>query len=489
MSLENLSDAELEAVANGDFSKLSDATLATLSGEAPARSLGEQLKRGAGLAGRAVVQGMAAPVTAVGDFVSGLANLGSALSGSEARVPVPSQALSQALTKAGVPSPETGMERAAQAGMEGMTSTAGAARALPGTMLATDMARQIPSSAVMGAVSQPTAEAVKSLTGSDVAATIAGLGLGVIAAKTTGDIAGAVAARGQPVLTMNEVRQRAQRAYNTVDELGITLTPQSSADVVARVNTNLEAARYLPENAPAIRTVLNEFDAIVARGPVSFDRLDKMRALANDLKTNQDPNIRRLAGNMVSTIDDYVAGLNPRDVSAGAGGIDEAVKTIMGARKDWRNLSRATTLENILDTAEIRALNPNLSESELIRKGFINLAASKPKMRFFTEDEQTAIKSVAKGGPLDPLLTFMAKFNPERSALVGAGTVAGAVAKPEYAIPIGLAGITADRAQTLLRQRAAQQAMGGLLSGTTPKPLPTTSLRSLLSGAVNESYQ
>ena len=91
MSLENLSDAELEAVANGDFSKLSDATLATLSGEAPARSLGEQLKRGAGLAGRAVVQGMAAPVTAVGDFVSGLANLGSALSGSEARVPVPSQ--------------------------------------------------------------------------------------------------------------------------------------------------------------------------------------------------------------------------------------------------------------------------------------------------------------------------------------------------------------------------------------------------------------
>jgi hypothetical protein len=210
-----------------------------------------------------------------------------------------------------------------------------------------------------------------------------------------------------------------------------------------------------------------------------------MRRLANNLKSNPDKNIRRLASEMVDSIDDHVASLSPKDVVSGAGGIDVAVKTIMEARKDFRNLSRATTLQNVLDIAETKALNPTASESELIRQGFITLAANKSKMSLFSKDEQNAIKAVVKGSSLDPLLTLMAKFNPQRSQIMAGGAFAGSIAKPEIAIPIAAAGFGADKLQALLRRQSAESAMSGLLTGTTPGPQPSYYTRGLLSTMMN----
>ena len=54
IDLSKLSDEELTALANNDFSKLSSATLTLLSGETPPepkRSVSEQVSRGLGLAG------------------------------------------------------------------------------------------------------------------------------------------------------------------------------------------------------------------------------------------------------------------------------------------------------------------------------------------------------------------------------------------------------------------------------------------------------
>jgi len=248
------------------------------------------------------------------------------------------------------------------------------------------------------------------------------------------------------------------------------------------------ASDYLPETAKEVAATLNKYDSIVSGGNVSFNDVEQMRRLANGLKGSQEKNTRRLGNVMISTIDDYVATLSPKDVASGAGGIDEAVKTIMSARKDWRNLSRATTLQDILDISEIKAMSPNASESELIRKGFINLAASKEKMRLFNSDEQNAIKAVANGGPLDDLLSFAARFNPKRSQLVAGGVIGTGVTSPEtlkYTIPAGAVGLGADVLQGALRKRAAERAISGLLTGTTPPPAPDYYTRGLLSTMMN----
>ena len=447
-------------------------------------SLADQLKRQAGLAGRAVVQGLSAPANIVGDFASGAYNLGANLLGSESRAPYLSQMQSQGLTQLGVPEPQTTAERAAQAGMQGLVSAGGMAAALPKTVFGANLVQQLPAATAAPLVAQPVAEEVKALTGSDLAALVASIGVSGAVGASAGNIANRVATGKQTVPTMEQVRQNAQRSYTKVSDLGIKLTSANANSLVEKLKTRLDAKDYIPENAAPVNNVLAKIESIAARGDVSFDNVDKMRSLANTLKGNPDRNVRRLGGELIAGIDEHVAALKPRDVSAGAGGIDEAVKTIASARKDWRNLSRASLLENILDVAETRALNPTASESELIRQGFIALAANKNKLALFNEAERNAIKAVAKGSSLDPLLTLVAKFNPQRSQLIAAGTFGGGVANPEslmYTVPTAAAGFTADKLQALLRRRAADQAIGGLLSGRTAAPAPSQYSRGLLS--------
>ena len=454
-------------------------------------SIAQQLKRQAGLAGRAIYEGVTAPATTVLEGVKGAYNLGSALLGSESRMPSAAQAQSQFLTEKGFPEPQTMPERAAQAGMQGLYSAGNLARVLPKTIFGQDLVRQLPAATVAPAVAQPVAEVTKEITGSDLAATVAGIGVGVLAGSGAANFAGKLAEGKQPVLTMQDVKQRAGRAYTKVDDLGIVLSDQGAKDLLGKVSTDLNAARYLPENAPAVQTVLNKYESIVGKGNVSFNDVDQMRQLAGDLLKSSDKNIYRLGKQMTSSIDDYVANLSPKNIVAGQGGIDEAVKTIMSARKDWRNLSRATTLDDILNIADARALDPKASESELVRRGFINLVANKEKFGLFSKDEQAVIRKVASGGNLDTVLSFVARFNPERSQLIAGGVVGSGIASTEslkYTVPIAAAGFTADKLQSRLRQQAAQQAMSGLLSGTTQPPTQSMNWRGLMSGATNPPF-
>lgn len=442
-------------------------------------SVMSQIGRQAGLAGRALYEGFTAPATAVLEGIRGGVNLGLGLAGSEARMPSISQAQGQMLTQAGLPTPETGVERAAGAGMQALTGAAGMARALPGTIFGQDLARQLPAAAVTGATAEPIAEKTKEITGSDLAATAAGIGLGALlgssASRGVAGLLDRIENGKQPVATLESVRMAAQRAYNDVADKGIVLNNASGMGMVKNVRNALDEARYLPENAPAVENVLKRFDAVTTRGNLKFDEVDQLRQMANDLKSDKDRNVQRLANVMVKEIDDFLARLSPKDVVAGEGGIDQAVKTLANARKDWRNLSRATTIDDILNTAEIRAMNPNASESELIRQGFIRLAANKDKMRVFTENEQNAIKAVASGGSLDPILSFISKFDPTRRNVLGAGAVGAAAYKPEVALPLIGAGVGAEAMQDLLRRRNAQRLMSGLLTGNVP-PQPASTV-------------
>jgi hypothetical protein len=449
----------------------------------------DQIKRQLGLAARGVVTGVSAPANIVTDFLSGAANVGANIIGSEKRVPYLSKEQSKGLTQLGVPEPETGAERAAQVGMQALTSAGGMAAAAPKSIFGADLVRQLPAATVAPMVAQPVAEITKEVTGSDLAATIAALGVSGAVGKFTGDVAGRIATGKQPTTTMADVQQKATRAYTKVSDQGIELSGQNATSLVDKVKSRLDAVDYIPENAAPVANILNKYESILQRGNITFDNIEQMRRLANNLKSNPDKNIRRLAGEMVDSIDDHVSTLSPKDVVSGAGGVDVAVKTIMEARKDFRNLSRATTLQNVLDIAETKALNPTASESELIRQGFITLAANKNKMNLFSKDEQNTIRGVAKGSSLDSLLTLMAKFNPQRSQIMAGGAFAGSIAKPEIAIPIAGAGFAADKLQSLLRKQAAEKAMSGLLTGTTPGPQPSYYTRGLLSTMMNPPQQ
>lgn len=452
------------------------------------RSMGQELARQAGLTARAAYQGFTAPATAVLDFMGSAFNLGANAVGLDMRAPLASQREAQMLSRV-LPTPETGLERAVQSGAQALTSTAGLARVAPATF-GQDLARQLPAAAAGGMAAQPAAEVTKEFTGSDLGAMVVGLLAGGVAGKAAGDLAGRLTATKQPIMTMEDVRRRAERSYTAVTDAGIELNQPAGQSLVTAVTDRLNRSQYLPESAAPVQAVLNRMEQVAARGPIGFDEVSELRKLANTLKSNQDSNVQRLAGVMVNEIDDFVARLSPKDVTAGAGKLDEAIKTLSSARKDWRNLSRANMLDDVLNTAEARAMAPTASESELIRRGFINLAADKNKMRLFNDAEQNAIKAVAKGGSLDPLLSLIARFNPERSQLIAGGALGYGVTSPEslmVSAPVMAAGYGADKLLAAQRQRAAQRAVTGLLSGTTPPPQASTYGTGLLGGVLTMS--
>jgi len=371
-----------------------------------------------------------------------------------------------------------------------MTSTAGLAKLAPKSIFGQSLEAQIPAAAASSMAAVPVAEQVKEFTGSDAAATLAALGVGVIAGGTAAKTSQAILQSGGPKVTIQDIRDRASESYRSVNDAGIVLSNNASDALLSKIKTDLKANRFLPENAKKIQNVLNDIESIYSRGNVKFNDVDQSRQMANDLLKDTDQDVKRFAKIMVSSIDDYIAEISPKDVIAGASGIDDAVKKIMAARKDWRNQSRATTLSDILDVAAVKADNPKTSESELIRSGFINLAANKNKMKLFTPDEQAAIRRVSKGSSLDPLLSFISRFNPERSPFVTATIGAGsyATSRPE-ALAIPVAGYTADELQKLLRQSQARKAISGLLSGTTPPPPPSVAPVSLFSAGIGLQNQ
>jgi len=453
------------------------------------RSIGQELVRQLGLTGRAAYEAFTSPATAVLEAGRGLYNVGAEALGSQSRIPSFAQAQSQMLTQAGVPMPETATERAVQAGTQAMASTAGLAKLAPNVpALAADMVRQIPASAAAGLTAQPTAEVVKEITGSDTAATIAGLLAGTTAAAATGK---GIDYKYRPRETIAQVKERATQSYQAVDDAGITLKPTSIQTMFKDVGTALDDARMVPgtDAAKEVTARLNEMSRVLGTNTsLPFSSFDKMRSMLNDLKGSKDPDVQRLGGVAVAKVDEYISNLTGKDIIAGKGGIDQAVKDIMSARKDWRNASRAQTLEDALNVAEVKALDPKASESELIRRGMINLAANKDKMKLFTPTEQNIIKSVAKGGPLDPVLSLIARFSPLRSQLAAAGGAALFTQSPTAAIAASGAGLTADLLQSALRRRATQAALQEIAAGAQPTA-PNLGYQGLLTGVLNPPGQ
>jgi hypothetical protein len=480
-SATELSDADLEELSGG--------TTQAPTQTAPApkqRSIVDELGRQIGLTARAGYEAFTSPATAVLEAGRGVYNLGAKALGSESRLPSFYSEQEKMLSNV-LPTPENATERAVQAGTQAMTSTAGMAKVAPNVpALASDLIRQVPASAAAGLVSQPTAEIVKEITGSDTAATIAGILTGTIAAASTGK---GIDYKYRPRETIAQVKDRASQAYQAVDNAGITIKADSVKSMFRDIGTALDDARMVPGTSQSDEVVarLTQLSRMLGSSDaIPFSTLDKMRATLNDLKASKDADIKRLGSVAVAKVDDYISNINGKDIVAGKDGIDKAVKDIMSARKDWRNAGRAQTLEDALDVAEVRAIDPKASESELIRRGFINLAANKDKMKLFSTSEQNIIKGVAKGGPFDTVLSMIAKFSPLRSQLMAAGQVGLATQAPTQGIALGLAGggLTADLLQGYLRRQAGQAAVREIAAGATQRA-PNLAYRGLLTGALN----
>ena len=482
---DDMSDAQIASVLKGQQPKATP----TQQAAPQQRSLGSEALRQLGLTARAGITGAAALPAMMAEPVA--AALG---------MPPQAEALQGFLTKIGLPEPSGQLERAVQSGVGAMAGTGAQAAAAKGIPLLAGFTQNLPqqlaASGAGGAVSQAVTEEVTSATQDPYAGLAAGLLSGAVAGTVAGKtvdtgkmLKGWMTGTSKPTLTMDQIQTRAQQAYRTMEDQNVYVNKNSLTNkLFTNIENRLSAENFNPnvvDSHKPVAQVLTQFKEMAKDPFISFTKLEQMRSSINELKNSGDSATRRLAGAAVSEFDNYLGSINNKDVISIGGDTGKALASVKSARADWRNLSRAQTIEDALKYADVSADKPTASTSELVRNGMINLARDKNKMRAFSDTEQNAIRAVAKGGSFDTLLTILGKFNPERSQLAAYGGIATAVTNPSSAVPLmglGAAGFAADKSQGFLRNRAGQQLVNKIASGTL-QPIPQNmAWRGMLSG-------
>jgi hypothetical protein len=368
------------------------------------------------------------------------------------------------------------------AGVPAQAALSGTSAAL--APLRQNLPQQVAAAGAGGTAAQKTQEVVQEATDNPIASVIAGLAAGTVAGSLGAKGLASATSKREPLMTLDEIKRRAQQSYSKMEEQGIFIKPKSVLDNFNTIEEKLIAQNFnskLDDHRP-VAQVLEKVREMTGTQRVPFTKLEQMRSALNDLKGAKEPATRKYAGQAVAELDSYIAQLKGSDIIAGKGNVGTAVKAVQDARKDWRNLSRASVLEDALNVAEAKALDPKASEGELIRRQLINLAGNKDKMRSFSERERNAIKSVASGPAVDPLLSLLARFNPERSQLVTAGTAFTAGTNPALAAAVSGTGFAADKLQSAMRQRSLNRLISDVSQGTVPQIPENMAWRGMLSG-------
>lgn len=457
------------------------------------RSLWEEAGRQLGLTARAGVTGATDIASMVLDPAVGLVNkvVGSSLT-------APSESLQQLMTKAGLPEPENKLERAVQRGASAVAGVGSQAKLAASSGVQAlkpftkEVAQQGAAAGAAGAtaqvVSENMQEAGSSPTATFAATLASGLLAGGVGAKTVRSISPSTS---KPVVTMEDVKLEAGRAYTRVDDAGISVKPKPLLDTVDKIETKLVSeANFNPvmEAHKPVKQVLDQFRQMIGTERVSFTKMEQLRQTAGDLvRESTDPATRRLARMVVEGVDDKITSLQPTDLITGKGNLEGALKDVKAARDAWKRTAKASMLEDALNVAEARALAPTASEGELIRTQFKQIASSKEKMRLFNQDEQAAIKRIVGGSGVETLLSMATKFNPERSQLMAGAQMAGALANPIAAGSVAAGGFTADKALGVMQNKKVQRTISDILSGSMTKPKSTTeaNLRALFEARPN----
>lgn len=453
-------------------------------------SMLDELGRQVGLTARGAITGLTAIPGMVADAPVNIANaLG-------ANLPLPSEAQQQLMTRMGLPEPQNQLERAIQTGVGAMTGV-GAEAALAkaaGSQALAPLTQQLGAQTAAAGVAAPVAQVVSEDVAKQTESPVASIAAGIAAGVLSGGATAKALKLGQPVpktVTIDDVRKQATEAYTEVKNAGITVKPLSALGMVSKIRKDLDEFNFnpaLPDHKP-VDTLLKQYEMMIGQKRVKFDTLEQMRQAANQMKMSQDPVTKLLAGNVVNSIDNFMSGLKPTDVITGKENVGSALKTLSNARNKWKVASRAQVLEDVLDVAEAKALDPKASESELIRRGLINLASNKKRMALFNTDEQKAIRQAANSGAKDALLSFVARFNPQRSQLVAGGTVGAAFVDPFTAGLVSGTGFASDKMQQAMRTKQTQKLISDMLAGQVKAPDVNTPGYRALVEAVKASSQ
>ena len=388
----------------------------------------------------ALAGGLAVPVTDV--MVQGY----NKLTGSNVRLP--SQVISSMIPG---PRAETPTERVIQASTGALTGTGGSVSAGRTIANAGKTTQGLPSPVAQGTlaigqeagrrpigqmVTAPVATAVGQTTTELTDNPLAGLA----AAVATGTAAGVRPTKRTTVPTADELKAQSDAAYKTLDNSNFQFFRKEFNQHMDTLPGKIRSdVGYVEGAYPKIDAVMAQ---LKADRPKDITELTTLRKIISGAAKGPDAQERMIASAILDEFDDYLMkapnkALIVRD--------PDALKAWNTARADYAKMKKGEMITTILENADVA----QGSKESSIASQLSSLAKNEKKMRFFTPDEQQAIRDAAKGGTLQSMLRTIGKFTPmtPAAAIFTAVSPFGA-----YTAATGVA------AKTFAEQRRMQQA-------------------------------
>lgn len=459
-----------------------------------------ELGRQLGLTARAGITGLSSASNAVTDFLSGAANLGLTAAGSEQRVPYLSQLQQQGLNQV-LPVPRPGLEQSVQTGAEALASLmtpglkapmAPQAEGATGKEILRRSLSEAAGVATGAMAGESAAKKTTEVTGSPWAGLAAGLATGTVVGSGTGKALFAASGPRTAPTTIEEVRARARQGYKAMDDANVSLRSDSIKEkLLPSLEKKLEQENYDPMVVAAHKPLednINLLKKILTNPYTDFNRLEKIRGSLSSLSQGSDDQAR-LAKIAVGEIDSFMANINNKDVLSLSGAdAKKSIETLKAARADWRNQSRAQVLQDVLDSATVRAEGSTGATGDKVKQGLVNLAANTQKMKVFSTSEQNVIKAASKATDLETMLSLLAKFNPERGALqtaIATGNVMSLdTLRGQVGTGLAVGGFAADKTLAAVRKKEVQDLISQIASGNLKAPKEGFAVPGLFGAAI-----
>jgi hypothetical protein len=305
--------------------------------------------------------------------------------------------------------------------------------------------------AAISAPQQMTAQAVTEATGSPLAGLIAGMGMGAPF--------GVKSRQGEVAPTAQKLRASASDAYARSAKAGAVIKPESlqnaGQSIVKSVSDRIAIDPQEDTGAMAVQRRLQQsFET-----PQTLEQLDLTRQFIRDAQGSGGRS-GKYAKEALKEFDTYINNLGANDILKGDS--KTAISALKEARDLWTRNNKTQALEDILQSAELRA-TANYSQSGLetaLRRKLVNLADSED-LKFFTKTEQEAIIAAAKGGKLQNFLRWAGKYAGTSPLQTGVGSGMGAGVGALLGGPVGAAigGATVPAVGGLARAGATQLGM------------------------------
>jgi hypothetical protein len=419
---------------------------------APNLSTGEEFVRKAGVAIRGASEALAPVATGAGvGFMMG-GPVGAAVGGLAGGLAVPTaDVLVQGYNKlAGgnvrlpsqvissmIPGPraETPTERVIQASTGALTGTGGsvaAGRALAATPNVTQGLSAIGQEAARRPIGQMVVAPLATAAGQTVTELTDNPLAGLAAGVATSAAAGVRPVKRGAVPTAEELLAKSKVNYEILDKSGLQFDTQKFQQHMAALPAKLRSEiGYVKSVNPK---VAGAFDELLSDAPKDVAEITALRKIIGSAAGSADRSERMAAKELLDEFDNYILNAPPNAIVSGDKAALNAWKT---ARADYAKVKKSELIEDIATRAEVSQSGKEAS----IAQGLSALAKNDKKMRFFTPDEQAAIREAAKGGTLQNLTKIVGKFSPMTPAAAiftavnpyGAYTAAAGMAAKELA--------------------------------------------------------